>query len=161
MNKIITFKEKNEGRIHSRDDRIYIEENILQVVKTLGFNHLNENQESLNGYIQSHYVMEHAQWNNFYHHNPDKQRREMLDCCPNDDKDYEKRREDFKKLMKNIDVSDDEIFGPYSRDADGKKLIGDVVEYRHRDKDRDRFKSLCRRVEQSDGLIEIEYLGKE
>ena len=160
MSKIITFQEKNEGRIHPQDERIYIEENVLRVVKTIGFNHLNENQESLNGYIRSHYVMEHCQLNNFYHRNPDISRREMLDCSFNDDKDYEKRREDFKKLMKNIDVNDDEIFGPYSRDADGKKLIGDVVEYRYRDKDRDLFKALCRRVEQADGLIEIKYLEK-
>ena len=149
MIKKIVFKEENRQRIHRQDKRILIEENVLRLVKTIGFNHISKEQEGY-GYIWSSYVMSHFQ----------KYKDEYLDSWADKDikEDYEKRKADFKKLMKNIDVSDDEIYGPYSRDENGKKLIGDVVEQSYREKETKAFLHLCKVADNRGWLIEIEYI---
>ena len=64
-----------------------------------------------------------------------------------------------KKLMKNIDVPDDDIKGPYDRDEQGKKLIGDVIEHWHCEEEMGRreLNRLCRNAEKINCLIEIQY----
>jgi len=61
--------------------------------------------------------------------------------------------------MKNIDVSDDDIKGPYDRDEHGKKLIGDVKEHWRWEETMGRieFNRLCRNAERINCLIEIQY----
>jgi hypothetical protein len=149
MIKKIVFKEENRQRIHRQDKRILIKEMIVELVKTIGFNHISKEQEGY-GYIRSQYVISHEQsWKD-----------ETLDSWADKDikDDYEKRKADFKKLMKNIDVSDDEISGPYSRDENGKKLIGDVVEQSYREKESEAFLHLCKVADNRGWLIEIEYI---
>jgi hypothetical protein len=149
MSKKIIFKEKHIERPHLQDERIRIKEMIVELVKTIGFNHISKEQEGY-GYIRSQYVISHEQsWKD-----------ETLDSWADKDikDDYEKRKEDFKKLMKNIDVSDDEIVGPYSRDRNGKKLIGDVVEHSYREKETEAFLHLCKVADNRGWLIEIEYI---
>ena len=150
----IIFKEKNIERIHPQDSRIWIEENVLQLIKTIGFDHIGKEQENF-GYIHSQYVMIHTQT---YLQNG-----RILDSWADEDhdkNDYAKRREDFKKLMKDKNVSDDEIHGPYDRDEAGLKLIGDVVEHKHSEKDHKLFSNLCKLATHQDVLIEIEYEDK-
>ena len=151
MDKKIVYKVEERKRKHSTDPRIEIEETILSLVKTVGFNFVNKKQEGI-GYIWGTYIMSHFQ---IY-------KGRYLDSWVNKDKepkDYEERREDFKKLMKNIDVPDDDIKGPYDRDEHGKKLIGDVHEHYFREitMGEKEFDRLCRQAERYDCLIEIQY----
>ena len=151
MNKKIVYKVEERKRKHSTDPRIEIEETILSLVKTVGFNFVSKKQEGI-GYIWPNFCM--------VHHQTHKGR--FLDSWAHKDKeskDYEKRCEDFKKLMNNIDVSDDDIKGPYDRDEHGKKLIGDVREHWSRERDFGEIEldRLCRNAERNDCLIEIQY----
>ena len=151
MNKKIVYKVKERKRKHPTDSRIDIEEIILSLVKTVGFNFVGRRQEGI-GYIWSTFIMEHHQ----------KYKGEFLDSWAHkeeDPKEYEERCEDFKKLMKNIDVPDDDIKGPYNRDKDGKKLIGDVREHWSREKNFGEIEldRLHRNAEKIDCLIEIQY----
>ena len=151
MNKKIIYKVEERKRKHPTDPRIEIEETILSLVKTVGFNFVNKEQEGI-GYIWGTYIMSHFQT----------YKGRILDSWVNKDKepkDYEKRYEDFKKLMKNIDVPDDDIKGPYDRDEQGKKLIGDVIEHWHCEEEMGRieFNRLCRNAEKINCLIEIQY----
>ena len=153
MIKRIIFKVKDITRTHSRDPRIQIDETILELVKTIGFNWINEKQDGI-GYIWGKYVM--------MHHQKNKKTGHSLDSWASKDKepkDYDERCEDFKKLMKNIDVPDDDIKGPYDRDEYGKKLIGDVRKHWFQEEEMGRieFSRLCRNAERSDCLIEIQY----
>jgi hypothetical protein len=152
MSKRIIYKEKNIERRHPQDERILIEENVLELVKTAGFKHFNMEQV-WGGFIWHRYVMAHSQT---YRGDP-------LDSLAEGGEDYKKRVEDFKKLMKNKDISDDEISGPYSRDVDGKKLIGDVRKHKFQTEDMGNkpFASLCRVADENDWLVEIEYLESE
>tara|TARA_R100000963_G_C4607741_1_gene79201 strand:+ start:303 stop:788 length:486 start_codon:yes stop_codon:yes gene_type:complete len=158
MNRKIVYKVKERKRTHRTDPRIEIEETVLELVKTMGFNFIGEKQEQHApgpvGYIWSTYIM--------IHHQMNKKTGDFLDSWAhkNDEKeDYEKRVEDFKKLMKNIDVPDDDIKGPYDRDENGKKLIGDVREHWHSEEimGRREFTRLCGAAESIDCLIEIQY----
>ena len=151
MNKKIVYKVEERKRKHPRDPRIDIEETVLNLVKTVGFNFVGEKQEDI-GYIWQSFIM--------IHHQTYKGR--YLDSWVNKDedpKDYEERSEDFKKLMKNIDVSDDDIKGPYDRDEHGKKLIGDVKEHWRSEEIRGgiEFNLLCRNAKRINCLIEIQY----
>ena len=151
MNKKIVYKVEERKRKHSTDPRIEIEETILSLVKTVGFNFVGKKQEGI-GYIWQSFCM--------IHHQTHKGR--ILDSWAHKDKelkDYEERCEDFKKLMKNIDVPDDDIKGPYDRDEHGKKLIGDVHEHYFREitMGEIEFDRLCRNAERNDCLIEIQY----
>ena len=151
MNKKIVYKVEERKRTHPSDPRIDIEETVLSLVKTVGFNFVGEKQEDI-GYIWSNFTMVHHQT----------YRGRSLDSWASKDeelKDYEERCEDFKKLMKNIDVPDDDIKGPYDRDEHGKKLIGDVHEHYFREITMGEiaFDRLCRNAEQNDCLIEIQY----
>ena len=151
MNKKIVYKVEERKRKHSTDPRIEIEETILSLVKTVGFNFVSKKQEGI-GYIWPNFCM--------VHHQTHKGR--FLDSWAHKDKepkDYEKRCEDFKKLMNNIDVPDDDIKGPYDRDEHGKKLIGDVREHWSRERDFGEIEldRLCRNAERNDCLIEIQY----
>ena len=157
MTKRIIFKELDRTRTHPMDGRIKIEENVLRLVKTIGFNHISKEQDGL-GYIWFTYVMS--------HHQTYLENGRLLDSwvdLKEDKEDYDKRKEDFKKLMKDIDVNDDEIFGPYDRDKDGKKLIGDVHEHHFQENTmgQEPFDHLCRRAEQNNWLIEIKYKEEE
>ena len=151
MNKKIVYKVEERKRKHPSDPRIDIEETVLSLVKTVGFNFVNARQAD-GFYIWSNFTM--------IHHQTYKGR--FLDSWVNKDedpKDYEERSEDFKKLMKNIDVPDDDIKGPYDRDEHGKKLIGDVREHWSREEDFGRIEldRLCRNAEKINCLIEIQY----
>ena len=151
MSKKIIYKVGERKRTHSTDPRIEIEETVLSLVKTVGFNFVSEKQEGI-GYIWSTFTMGHHQ----------RHEGRLLDSWASKDKepkDYEERCEDFKKLMKNIDVPDDDIKGPYDRDEHGKKLIGDVREHWHREEDMGRIElnRLCRNAEKINCLIEIQY----
>tara|TARA_E500000305_G_scaffold9172_1_gene6330 strand:- start:172 stop:651 length:480 start_codon:yes stop_codon:yes gene_type:complete len=151
MNKKIVYKVEERKRTHPSDPRIDIEETVLSLVKTVGFNFVGEKQEDI-GYIWSNFTMVHHQT----------YRGRSLDSWASKDeelKDYEERCEDFKKLMKNIDVPDDDIKGPYDRDEQGKKLIGDVIEHWHCEEEMGRieFNRLCRNAEKINCLIEIQY----
>ena len=151
MIKKIVYKVEERKRKHSTDPRKEIEETILSLVKTVGFNFVDKEQEGM-GYIWGTYIMSHFQT----------YKGRILDSWVNKDKepkDYEERREDFKKLMKNIDVPDDDIKGPYDRDEHGKKLIGDVHEHYFRETTMGEiaFDRLCRNAERNDCLIEIQY----
>ena len=155
MIKKIVYKVEKIKRKHSTDPRIEIEETILSLVKTVGFNFVNKKQEGI-GYIWETYIMSHLQ---IY-------KGRYLDSWVNKDKepkDYEERREDFKKLMKNIDVPDDDIKGPYDRDEHGKKLIGDVREHWSREQDFGEIElnRLHRNAEKLNCLIEIQYKEEE
>ena len=155
-NKKIVFKEKDIERIHPQDKRIWIKENVLQLVKTVGFKHFNMKQEGY-GYIRFTYVIA--------HHQTYLENGRLLDSWADKDTkdDYKKRQEDFKKLMKNIDVPDDEISGPYDRDSEGKKLIGDVREHYFREQEMGEkpFAHLYQVADQRDWLIEIQYKERE
>ena len=151
MSKKIVYKVEEIKRKHYRDPRIEIEETVLTLVKTVGFNFVNERQAD-GFYIWRNFTMLHYQ----------KYKGRCLDSwAPKDKepKDYEERCEDFKKLMKNIDVPDDDIKGPYDRDEHGKKLIGDVREHWSREEDFGRIEldRLCRNAEKINCLIEIQY----
>ena len=151
MSKKIVYKVEERKRKHPTDPRIEIEETILSLVKTVGFNFVNERQAD-GFYIWSNFIMT--------HHQTYKGR--FLDSwAPKDKepKDYEERCEDFKKLMKNIDVPDDDIKGPYDRDEHGKKLIGDVREHWSKEEDFGRIElnRLCNNAERIGCLIEIQY----
>ena len=151
MNKKIIYKVKEIKRKHSEDPRIDIEETVLDLVKTVGFNFAGEKQDDI-GYIWQRFCM--------IQHQTYKGR--FLDSWAPKDKeleDYEKRGEDFKKLMKNIDVPDKDIKGPYDRDEHGKKLIGDVREHWHCEEDMGRIElnRLCRNADRHNFLIEIIY----
>ena len=155
MSKKIIYKVGERKRTHSTDPRIEIEETVLSLVKTVGFNFVGKKQEGI-GYI----------WQNFcmIHHQTHKGR--FLDSWAHKDKepkDYEKRCEDFKKLMNNIDVSDDDIKGPYDRDEHGKKLIGDVREHWSREEKFGKIEldRLYRNAERINCLIEIQYKESE
>ena len=65
--------------------------------------------------------------------------------------------------MNNIDVPDDDIKGPYSRDEHGKKLIGDVREHWSSEQDfgEVELNRLCRNAERINCLIEIQYKESE
>ena len=134
---------------------IIVSEEAYQEIKSLNkpvpFNFVDKEQEGM-GYIWGTYIMSHFQT----------YKGRILDSWVNKDKepkDYEKRCEDFKKLMKNIDVPDDDIKGPYDRDEHGKKLIGDVHEHYFREitMGEIEFDRLCRNAERNDFLIEIQY----
>ena len=153
MNRKIVYKVKERERTHSADPRIQIKETVLELVKTIGFNFVGEKQEDL-GYIWSTYIM--------VHHQMEKQTGLFLDSWAHKEKekkDYEERVADFRKIRENIDVPDDDIKGPYDRDAFGKKLIGDVAEHWHSEEVMGRleFSRLCRTAERIDCLIEIQY----
>ena len=155
MQKTIIFEEKDTKRPHAQDPRIQIEETILRLVKTRGFKHVGMKQENY-GYIWFTYVMSHHQTHD------DRILDSLVDPAEEKD-DYNKRREDFKKLMKNTDVSDDEISGPYDRDKNGKKIIGDVHEHYFREEEMGHkpFKQLCQAADHRDWLIEIQYQKEE
>jgi len=151
MNKKIIYKVEERKRKHRSDPRIDIEETVLSLVKTVGFNFVNEKQEGI-GYIWPNFTVVHNQ----------KYKEKYLDSWVHKDeesKDYEERCKDFKKLMENIDVPDDDIKGPYSRDEHGKKLIGDVREHWHRERTMGTIElnRLCRNAEKINCLIEIQY----
>ena len=151
MNKKIVYKVEERKRKHPNDSRIDIEETVLSLVKTVGFNFVGKKQEGI-GYIWQSFCM--------IHHQTHKGR--ILDSWAHKDKelkDYEERCEDFKKLMKNIDVPDDDIKGPYDRDEHGKKLIGDVREHWSREQDFGEIElnRLHRNAEKLNCLIEIQY----
>ena len=151
MSKKIIYKVGERKRTHSADPRIEIEETVLSLVKTVGFNFVGEKQDGI-GYIWSNFTMIHLQTH----------KGRVLDSWASKDKepkDYEKRCEDFKKLMKNIDVPDDDIKGPYDRDEHGKKLIGDVREHWSKEEDFGRIElnRLCNNAERIGCLIEIQY----
>ena len=151
MNKKIVYKVEKRKRKHQKDPRIEIEETVLSLVKPIGFNFVGEKQDGI-GYIWSDFTV--------IHHQTYKGR--FLDSwVPKDKepKDYEERCEDFKKLMKNIDVPDDDIKGPYDRDEHGKKLIGDVREHWSREQDFGEIElnRLHRNAEKLNCLIEIQY----
>jgi len=96
MSKKIVYKVEERKRKHPSDPRIEIEETILSLVKTVGFNFVNERQAD-GFYIWSNFIMIHNQTYKGRH----------LDSWASKDeepKDYEERCEDFKKLMKNIDM---------------------------------------------------------
>ena len=89
-----------------------------------------------------------------------------IDCHADssyDEQDYSKRKEDFDKLMHIRlktdlkDISDDAIFGPYNRDKDGVKLIGDVSMNKQAEESYESFKNLCKYSELENFLIEINY----
>tara|TARA_R110000824_G_C14726747_1_gene625783 strand:+ start:44 stop:520 length:477 start_codon:yes stop_codon:yes gene_type:complete len=151
MNKKIVYKVETRKRKHSTDPRIEIEETVLSLVKTVGFNFVSKKQEGI-GYIWSNFTMIHHQTY---------QGRFLDSWAPKDKepKDYEERCEDFKKLMKNIDVPDDDIKGPYDRDEHGKKLIGDVREHWSREQNFGEIEldRLCKNAERMGCLIEIQY----
>jgi len=151
MSKKIIYKVKEISRTHPIDSRIQIDETILSLVRTIGFNWINEKQDGI-GYIWSKYTMSHNQT----------YRGRCLDSWADKEKekeDYKERCEDFKKLMKNIDVPDDDIKGPYDRDDFGKKLIGDVRKHWHCQEEMGsiEFSRLCRNAERIGVLIEIQY----
>ena len=60
MNKKIIYKVKEIKRKHSEDPRIDIEETVLQLVKTIGFNFVGEKQDNI-GYIWQRFCMIHHQ----------------------------------------------------------------------------------------------------
>ena len=55
------------------------------------------------------------------------------------------------------DIPDETVFGPYSRDQDGVKLIGDVYRYRLAQESAESFRNLYKHSELQDFLIEINY----
>jgi len=151
MNKKIVYKVEEIKRKHPRDPRIEIEETVLSLVKTVGFNFVSKKQEGI-GYIWQNFCMIHNQTH----------KGRFLDSWADKDKepkDYEERCEDFKKLMNNMDVPDDDIKGPYDRDEHGKKLIGDVREHWSREQNFGEIElnRLCRNAEKINCLIEIQY----
>tara|TARA_R110000823_G_C15552759_1_gene459517 strand:+ start:58 stop:525 length:468 start_codon:yes stop_codon:yes gene_type:complete len=151
VNKKIIYKVKEIKRKHSEDPRIDIEETVLQLVKTIGFNFVGEKQDNI-GYIWQRFCMIHNQ----------KYKERFLDSWISKDEEpeaYKARGEDFKKLVKDKDVSDDDIAGPYDRDEHDKKLIGDVIEHWHCEETmgRKQFNILCRNADRHNFLIEIIY----
>jgi hypothetical protein len=159
IRKIIMQEETNTFK-HSQDDRILIEENGLKVIKTIGFNHIDEKQniEGVEFYIDPFYIISHDQ---MYVED-----RKSIDCHSDpsyDLNDYSKRKDDFDKLMHirlNTDLKDlpdEELFGPCDIDKDGCKLIGDVSLSKKAENSAERFKNIYKHSQLENFLIEINY----
>jgi hypothetical protein len=160
MTRKIIMQEKINTFMHPQDDRILIEENGLKVTKTIGFNYINEKQNfgEVGFYIDPFYTISH---NQMYIENE-----KSIDCHADssyDLEDYSKRKEDFDKLMHVRlktdlkDIPDETVFGPFSRDKDGVKLIGDVSMSRRAEGSFERFRNLFKHSQLQDFLIEINY----
>ena len=160
MTKKIILQEETNTFMHPQDDRILIEDHGFKVTKTIGFNPIGERQNFGEAifFINPFYTMTHIQ--SYVMDNT------SIDCYSDssyDLQDYSKRKEDFDKLMHIRlktdlkDISDDAIFGPYSRDKDGVKLIGDVSMNKRAEESYESFKNLCKYSELENFLIEINY----
>jgi len=160
MTKKIILQEETNTFMHPRDNRILIEENGFKVTKTIGFNLIGERQNfgAAIFFINPFYTIEHTQ--SYVMDNT------SIDCYSDssyDLQDYSKRKEDFDKLMHIRlktdlkDIPDETVFGPYSRDQDGVKLIGDVYRYRLAQESAESFRNLYKHSELQDFLIEINY----
>jgi hypothetical protein len=159
IRKIIMQEEVNTF-MHPQDNRILIEENGFKITKTIGFNHIGEKQNvgEVIFYLDPFYTISH---NQMYLESG-----KSIDCHADssyDLEDYEKRKEDFDKLMHIRlktdlkDIPDETVFGPYDRDKDGCKLIGDVSMSRRAEGSAERFRNLFKHSQLQDFLIEINY----